>query len=322
MPDSLKPNPIGGYFGLELDMTCEYHDTAVAFNSGANALRASLLANDYTKAHIPSYTCKAVIDAVTDIGLDCSFYEINVDFEPATFPEVGPSEVFLYTNYWGLKEKYASEIAEMYDNTIIDNSQAFYSIYQDNTVSFCSCRKFFGVPDGGYLYDQDVDATGYPRDVSYECADHLLQRIDCGPEDGYASYQANEQLVAQKSVARMSRLTQSIMRSIRYDKIAKRRRSNFAYLHEHLHHKNKITIELREGVPLAYPFAVDIGEKIRTELINQRVYIPQYWPGVLTRSNSSNMAYWLTKNVIPLPIDQRYNTQDMDRVLSIVNNYT
>lgn len=317
----MKPKPIGGYFGLELDEEREYHDTGVALNSASNALRASLLANDFTKVYVPHYTCQVVIDALKDVGLDYSFYEINVNFEPATFPEIGPSEAFLYTNYWGLKESCVRKITKIYDNAIIDNAQAFYSSHCENAISLYSCRKFFGVPDGGYIYGEAINATRYPRDVSYDCADHLLQRVDSGPEEGYASYQANEQRVAQKPIARMSRLTQRIMRSIRYRKVAERRHSNFAYMNEQLQHKNELTNLSTEAVPLAYPFATKQGEKIRTELISRRVYVPQYWPSVLNRCRPSSTAHWLAKHVIPLPIDQRYSTQDMDRVLRIVNEY-
>lgn len=317
----MKQKPIGGYFGLELDEKSEYHNAGVALNSASNALRASLLANDFTKIYLPHYTCQAIIDVVKDVGLDYSFYEVNAHFEPATLPEIGLSEVFFYTNYWGLKKSCACKVAKIYDNAIIDNAQAFYSSHCENAISIYSCRKFFGVPDGGYIYDEAIDATRYPRDVSYDCADHLLKRVDSGPEKGYESYQANEQRVAQKPIARMSRLTRKIMRSIRYSKVAERRRSNFMYIDEQLQHKNELTNLSTAAVPLAYPLATEKGEKIRSELISRRVYVPQYWPSVLDRCEPSSTAHWLARHVIPLPIDQRYSTQDMDRVLRIVNEY-
>ena len=51
-------------------------------------------------------------------------------------------------------------------NVIIDNAQAFYSKHQDRAYSFNSARKFFGVPDGAYLFGKAKLKKRFPLATS------------------------------------------------------------------------------------------------------------------------------------------------------------
>jgi len=61
---------------------------------------------------------------------------------------------------------------------------------------------------------------------------------------------------------------------------------------------------------LAYPY-VSSDATLRQRLIDAQVFVPTYWPGC--RGPSARAG-----DVIPLPIDQRYGKEDMNRILEVI----
>ena len=69
--------------------------------------------------------------------------------------DLNEKDCVLIVNYFGLMDKNIQKFIESYNNIniIIDNTQAFFSnpVWKDKVYNVYSCRKFIGVPDGGYL---------------------------------------------------------------------------------------------------------------------------------------------------------------------------
>ena len=53
-------------------------------------------------------------------------------------------------------------------------------------------------------------------------------------------------------------------------------------------------------------------------LIDNKIYVAKYWPNVLQWSQKDSLEYELTENIIPIPIDQRYNSNDMNRIVDLI----
>jgi hypothetical protein len=122
------PNPIGGYFELELNQGTEYHTHAIRLNTGRNAFEYILRARHYRKVYLPYYTCDAMLEPVQKLGLECQFYHIDANLEPRFDPSaVQEGEGFVYTNYFGLKDGCVELLARTCPNLIVDNAQAFFS---------------------------------------------------------------------------------------------------------------------------------------------------------------------------------------------------
>ena len=45
-----------------------------------------------------------------------------------------------------------------------------------------------------------------------------------------------------------------------------------------------------------------------------------YWPNVIKGCDPDSLEYKLGKEIIPLPVDQRYGENDMKRIIRIINN--
>ena len=308
---------IGGYFELELRHGEHYHQGALRLNTGRNCFEYILRSRQYRKVYIPYYTCEVMLEPLRKCNVAWEYYHINRHFEPVEAFMLQKDEAFLYTNYWGLKQDCVERLAGIYGSQlVVDNSQAFYAQPIDGIDTFYSARKFFGVPDGAYLYtDRHLDAE-LEQDVSYPRCAHLLRRIDESASQGYSDFRRDDEMLDNQPIKRMSRLTERLLEGIDYEGIKERRRKNFQYLHQALKGSNQLEIVLRdEDVPMIYPYLVGNGQELKKKLIENKVYVATYWGNVLEWCGMDALEYYLTLNLLPLPIDQRYNDSDMIKLL-------
>ena len=312
---------IGGYFELELYQKREFHIGAVALNTARNCLEYILVTRQYKKVYIPFYTCEVVLEPFHKYGIEYEFYSINDKLEPVEFPLLKADEAFLFTNYFGLKQAAVQGVAERYgQQTIIDNAQAFYAPRIEGIDTFYSPRKFFGVPDGGYVYCDAEPLEDIPQDVSWERMQHLLRRIDEGAEKGYVDFKTNSEALINSPILRMSNLTHALLCSIDYDDAKRRRWDNYQCLDSALKKTNMLHLSCGpDDVPMVYPYLTTDVE-LRDRLISSRIYVATYWPNVLKWCDKKNIEYNLARNILPIPIDQRYDLCDMKKILDVLHS--
>lgn len=301
-------NVIGGYFELELRKGSHYHKDAIRLNSGRNCFEYILRARGYRKVYMPYYTCQVMFDTANAAGVEIAYYSINEQLEPVALPQLQQGEAFLYTNYYGLKQRYVEKLARYYgEQLIVDNAQAFFAKPIAGIDTFYSPRKFFGVPDGGYLYTNVRLKESIPQAESISRMSHLLKRIEQGAEAGYADYQKAEVSLDNRPIERMSRITEALLGSIDYAEVVASRKRNFEYISQKLEKSNLIHLPLEpDAVPLVYPYWTgDAG--LRRRMIDNKFFVATYWPNV---SDDCGLVTILKSNLLPLPIDQRYNHLD------------
>lgn len=311
---------IGGYFELELSRGEEYHSDAIRLNTGRNAFEYILRAKKYNKVYLPYYTCDVMLEPITKLNLDYEFYFIDSNFVPIfNYSNVQENEVFVYNNYFGICDEQSREVAPHCKNLIIDNSQAFYSKPIKGVDTFYSPRKFFGLPDGAYLYTDKLLDFNLEKDISYKRCEHLLGRVDTGAEAHFQTYKENSKSLCNQPIHEISNLTQKLLSSIEYNNIALIRKQNFNYLHNELYQKNKLRLEFtNSAAPMIYPFLIDNGAALKKELIANKIYVASYWPNVLDWAKADSFEYNLAKNMIAVPVDQRYEIKDMNEVLKLL----
>lgn len=307
---------IGGYFSLELPRYEEYHKGALRLNTGRNCLEYILRSRKYKKVYIPYYTCEVILEPFKKTGTEYEYYNINYDFELVDDVCVDQDEALLYTNYYGLKQRYVEHLAERYSQQlIIDNTQAFFAKPVEGIDTFYTCRKFFGVPDGAYLYTNKMLDIELEQDESYERFASLLKRIDISPEAGYSDFREVSKSLIGQPIKRMSKLTERLMQSIDYDDVAKKRGENFMQLHNALCDSNHLNLPLDvDTVPMVYPYMVS-QEGLREKLIENKIFVARYWPNVLDWTEKGSIDYQFTEQMLPIPIDQRYDIEDMNRII-------
>jgi hypothetical protein len=309
---------IGGFFELEIPRGSSiYHDQALALTTGRACLNAILQKVNPRKIHLPFYTCDAVLEPVLINNISFSFYSINEHLEIRTLPVLKESEYILYIDYFGIKSKYTESLIEIYgDQLIIDNTHSFFQkSYISPNYSFTSARKYFGVPDGAFLYYPKTVrfSQTYDRNLQISVL-HLVNRMLGIQEEAYQEFREYEKSL-NSDIQRISILSKNILSAINYDEVRITRNINFEFLKHNFKDLNRLTICSDETDAFCYPLLLDINLD-KTLLFKNKIYIPSFWTDVLNRMKQNNYTFEckLSKNLLPLPIDHRYSIEDLERL--------
>ena len=308
---------IGGYIELDKYRGTMLYDDAVLLNCGRNALAYLIKARNIKRIYLPYFLCDSVTDVCKRYGVTITYYHIGVDWLPVHI-DLKKDEWLYLVNYYGQLSNFTiSNIVAKYENIILDNAQAYFQKPVDKVDTICTCRKFFGVPDGAVLYTSAVLNEPLVQDTSYDRMLFLLGRYEKTASEFYAQYVENNRLFSGEPIKEMSKLTRNLLSGLDYDFIRKRRTNNFRFLHDELGRFNKLYLTIPEGA-FMYPFYVENGYEIRKKLQEQKIYIPLLWPYVMEVCDKTAIEYDMAKNILPLPVDQRYTTIDMEILVNIL----
>ena len=313
---------IGGYAELELNKFNEYHSEALHLNTGRNCLEYILRANEYKKIYLPYYICEVVFEPVNKLDIKFDYYNIDENLNPIFDSSLKDDEGFLYVNYFGIKRKTVEKLAGKYKNLIVDNTQDFFCSPLIGIDTFYSARKFFGVPDGAYLYSNNILKDTFEHDYSYNRMEHLLIQIDKGKAEGYESFCRNERSLSRQPIRIMSNLTKALLGNISYEKVKKLRNDNFLLLHEKLGYKNELDIDINEiDAPFVYPFLCEKGKEIKEKAAKNNIYIETYWDTIPNKVSRDSVEARLTNDLLPLPVSQMYSSSEIDILGNFILNY-
>ena len=291
-----------------------FNKNIIALNIARNALRYVIKAYAIKEIWLPYYTCPVVWQSVRKENCKMNFYHTDKSFMPATdFP---PDAFILYTNYFGICAKNVKTLAEKYKNLIVDNAQAFY-MPKYGIASFNSVRKFFAVPDGSILecdkeLEEKIDTA-----KSYNCCSYLLKDTDTALNYGGEEFYKNELFLNGEPVKYMSNLTRSLISGMNLDSAKQKRLDNFRVLHNALANSNELKFELDlDDVPMVYPYLIKT-DGLREYLIKNGIYVETYWNKLSDRYSEG----YFQKYLLPLPLEQKYTTADMRRIIETVEHY-
>ena len=346
---------IGGYIELDTYRLPMLHEGALALNCGRNALAYLICKRGIRKLRIPRFICDSVTGVCEREGAAYSFYEVGLDFLPSDLSvsemQLEDGEWFYLVNYYSqLDQDMIARYARMCGGRIIvDLSQSYFQEPLPHVDSLYTCRKYFGVADGAFLYT-DVERDELPRDESFERMHFLLGRYERGASEFYGEYVANNDLFVNEPVKAMSRLTWNLLHGIDYRMVEERRLANFGYLQERLKAVNQLERQpvgsqgepqvVRQPVNLQpvdrqeqskefagqglrlgtfmYPLLIDGGVEVRKMLQARKIYIPTLWPDVFQFASPGSIEYRMAQDILPLPIDQRYGTDVMEYLVQNV----
>lgn len=322
---------IGGFFELELpDVQLSIHQDAIALSTGRSCLEAILRYMKPKRCFLPHYTCQATIDPFEKLGIDVVFYGITDRFETCLPREISGlrnnrNEMLLVTNHWGLQRDRMRELAGEYgDQLMVDNTHDFFFDGLKESWSFTSARKYFGIPDGAFLFVPEThdDATVVPESVarfSNISLQHSIGRMLGDQAFAFKAYQEYEGKFECR-IERISKYSAMVLSLIDFELVAQTRRQNFALLEKELANRNDLELSCtKDSIPFVYPFLPQC-HLAKEELYKKNIFPPVYWPDILSRknvtcANTINFCHEL----IPLPIDHRYGESEMNRIIEVLN---
>lgn len=304
---------IGGYFGLEQFPEKEYHASSMRLNNARNALLYILRARNIKKLYIPAYLCDSVANMLRRYGYEWEYYSIGGDFHPRFVGTLDEHSYLYIVNYYGqLSNQILADLKNRYKYIIVDNVQAFFQYPLPGVDTIYSCRKFFGVPDGAYLSTNAILPQPLEEDVSRDRMTHILGRFETEASAFYADFKKSDQACAESELRHMSRLTRNLLGAIDYDAARQSRNRNYAQLAAAFGERNPLVLTAPDG-PYCYPLYCKNGMEIKKRLAVKKIYVPTLWPNVLELEGTLEQDY--ARNILPLPCDQRYGQEDMERMI-------
>ncbi|NMA59608.1 MAG: hypothetical protein GX959_03355 [Clostridiales bacterium] len=316
-------NEIGGFIQFERFQGAHYH-SSLPLNTGRSALLFLLRSINAKKVFIPYYLCDSVKNYLQANHFCYDFYHIDSSFMPIFDYDLKSDEYILIVNTYGqISKTEVLKLKQQYKNIILDNTHAFFELPLSDVHIFYSCRKFFGVPDGAYLHIADFNQESRIKDLSEDKSHdrfaHLLGRFEEPASSHYSKFQEAESVFGTLPPLRMSKLTSNLLNIIDYERIIKIRNHNFAQYAKTLTPTNKIDVQMLNG-PFCYPYYVENGFALRKILIENKIYIPTLWSNITKEYGANNDEILIARNTLPLPVDQRITSNDVNYILKILRN--
>ncbi|MBE6047225.1 MAG: hypothetical protein E7213_02250, partial [Clostridium sp.] len=168
---------IGGYMQFETYYGPEYHEDAIGFNTARSSIKYIQSIENYNKYYIPYYLCDCMFEMLDELSIDYEFYHVDKEMLPAIEHEVKENECVYIVNYFGqVANETILNLKKRYKNIIFDNTQAFFQKAVEGIDTIYSCRKYFGVSDGAYLYTDKKMESELEPDVNYNRFNYLIGR--------------------------------------------------------------------------------------------------------------------------------------------------
>lgn len=320
---------MGGVFGYEppqaeaagsfCDEPCE---TYALLNSGRAALEVQLrnLPLRPRCVWVPRFICNTVTEPILRLGLPLRRYRCDHQLLPLLPDDMGEDDVLLLVNYFGLADERLEAAASAHHGPVlVDATTALYAPRPDAASGiFYSFRKFLPVADGG------AASSCYPllrlpeeTDDSCERMRFLHLRAERGALAAAAAAQEAEDSLSAPA-KRLSPQTLALLGGIDIARAGKRRIDNYRVLHRALAPLNRLELpEEPPSAPMCYPFVSAIPE-LRDSLIDHGIALPLYWPEVIDSTAAHEQENKLARTLLPLPLDQRYTAQDMERLVKLI----
>lgn len=102
-----------------------------------------------------------------------------------------------------------------------------------------------------------------------------------------------------------------------FDMYAQNRVQIVVFLDVQFGNMNELKLKSVYGA-FMYPLLIQNGAAVRKELQKERIYIPTLWPNVLEECPSNSLEYHYAADILPIPVDQRYEIEDMKYLVEVI----
>ena len=305
---------IGGYMEFEEYHLPMLHQDAIGLNCGRNCLAYLIMAKKIKKIALPYFLCHSVKDVCFSYHVQVKFYHLDKFFLPLDL-SIEEDEWLYLVNYYGqVSADKIKAVSQTHKKLIEDYTQAYFAEPVEGIDSIYSCRKFFGVSDGAFLYTDQMLDGDLPYDESHQRMLFILGRYERTAQEFY-EYSVKNEMFSSEPVKRMSKLTRNLLHGIDYERVERRRTKNYEYLSKRLGCINQLELNEVQGA-FSYPCMTDNAPDIRRNMVRKGIYIPVLWGNVLEDAKEGSWDYRLANDILSLPCDQRYGEEEMEIICS------
>lgn len=303
------------------------------------------------RVYLPSYCCQTMIEPFLSQGLEVCFYDVVLSSRGLhrVFDYENKCDAVMLMDYFGYIDEETFKIAKnqklrgkilIYDTT--------HALYCNNNIKIydylCgSYRKWVDINCGFYAVNCLVSKTNEVFKPTLTTADRYID-IRTKMFDTKADYingnngdktqilkwiEESEQIL-EKTYRHKSADDRSmkVMQQTDVTYIKQRRRDNANVLIEGVKSlcDDRVRLLYSEAgtgeVPLFVPISVDVQwrDTLRNELIKNNIFCPIHWP-LSTSHTISDTAKQLFRTELSLVCDQRYDVDDMKKIIHVLRNY-
>ncbi len=299
--------------------------------SGRSALKAIIrdLKNCRTVA-LPSWCCDSVIKPFVDAGIKVYFY--SVWYDGALLQDMRfDCDALLVMDYFG----YTTTKQELlnYNGIVIRDltHSLFSSTYDDADYLFGSLRKWCGVWTGGFVWSKDghtlpmeqIEDNGYTniREHAMKMKKEYIYGDNLGKEY-LEEFNKAEELLEDIGMLPASERDKKLACLINVEYIKEKRRANASVLQEAFPEWLFFSRLDFSDCPLFVPVFIPNNQRdgLRRYLIDQSIYCPVHWP-LSKYHNLLSKEREIYENELSLVCDQRYNVEDMTRMVNEIKRY-
>lgn len=297
-------------------------------------------------AVLPSFTCDTVFEPFLKAGYEVYYYPIEKDLtitSDAVMKTVieHDASIVLFHRYFGF-DTLDGQVNKMCDilrglgkYTIEDCTQCLYSnIFRaDSDFTVGSIRKWTGTPDGGFAVCREGVFENKPKvtDKELEAAKvkasfakyRFLFKHEGDKSEMLAMYRVAEDILDNQSeIYALSETSAKVQANLEKENLKNKRRENFRILEESLNGSIQPVFALgSKEVPLYFPILVEDRTSLQKQLVSNAIYAPVVWPKDEDQPMQCEGAENAYQHLLCIPIDQRYDADDMNRVVKTINKF-
>lgn len=299
-------------------------------------------------AVVPPYTCHTVIEPFINLGYNIFAYDINekmclLEDEYINLIDLVKPSIVLIHRYFGYntikdQDLFVKETKSRGIKIIEDCTQSLYSSFNNFDADYyvCSIRKWCGVPDGGFIVSNNGSV-----DIKLKDADPLLEKTkkeaslmkyeyifeNKGRKEDFLRMYGNAEdiLSNQDGYHKISPLSLIIQSNLDVEELMVKRKNNTSFLQQevqNISHVKCVFDKLNDNeVPLYFPIISNERGSLQRYLAHNNVYAPIVWPKPEKSPKISKLVEDMYKNMLCIPIDQRYDLEDMERIVSLLKSF-
>lgn len=297
---------------------------------------------------LPPFTCHTVIEPFIKAGFEIHYYNVDRSLNSSIDSLLETSiakkvSILLFHRYYGFNTIIGEiiKLDELRKRGIIileDCTQCLYSNFEKKYAdyTFGSTRKWSGTPDGGFA----VCATGRFTDKPTQFDDNL-EKIKIvasfnkykylfegkGEKSLYLKQfrDAEDIIDEQKGWYAIGEMSAKLQSNLDIAELSIKRQLNFETLLINFPNSYKIDTlfnKLDIGVvPLYFPIIVKDRTSLQQFFFKKAIYVPVVWPKPRCQTLVCEEAEYLYEHLLCIPVDQRYDKDDMMRVISVIKDY-
>lgn len=341
--------PIGGEFWYD-NRICDNEannlpDSEILLLNGGQSAIEFIIQNvnfensDYVL--MPSYLCPTILYKFKKKNINILFYEINKDLS-INIESIKPLvehyhvKALFFINYFGFYHTndtllYLKSLKEAGIILIEDSVQMLWfkrlNKFLGNYV-FNSYRKFFPVDGSMVLCNKHlkfIELNDNYKNLIHEARNAKTKYIymNIGKEEDFLRKfnEAEEWYYKRTTINMVDKESREFLANVNYPLVREQRINNYNYLFNKLKEFKEVTSLfdkslIEDNTPLVLPITINRRDIIRKKLRKYNIFCPVHWD--ITHETWPEYfpnSLELSKSILSIPIDWRYNKNDIDYFL-------